>query len=246
MTPKLAGPEEAEDVPKYLRRTRIPPWESATIKFIGLVQRLESHNPDAHVPLDFATYTDNWASAAWSQLYEADRQACQWAEKTVLMVLTGSYWLDPEQEILIPPATYLKRLQDARQARSRALSRCLSDSSRWKAVRVRGGDNEFGYPILYIGLYLSKNVPTETLRPVVKAHINNCLIATADAHGSETVTTVTENPETKSALINALGSCIPGLRSNEGITAESDRRQKMATALHAAQRHPYSISGNRT
>jgi len=94
-SPKLAGPSEADSIPeKFLIDGEIPTWAKATHWFTSFVEYLENESVVAHKALNFAPFTQRWAGAAWSELYRVDQKACQWAESTVLIEFSGSYWLD--------------------------------------------------------------------------------------------------------------------------------------------------------
>ena len=239
---KLAGPSESNQVPPYLRikdKGQIPSWYTATRTFSRLVSQFESEDVPPKA-LDYESYTGAWSNAAWHELYNIDRKASDWAQQTITLTFTGTYYIDTTKEIFIPPVTFFERLRAAAPARRRALSRCLSDVSRWQSIRVIG-TGAMGYPILHLGLYLSSEVELSLFQPVIDAHLNNCPIADREAHSLKKTITSRKSPSHRSELIHGLGQKIPGLKSGDGITAESWQRRGTATAIRAGQWRPYSF-----
>lgn len=240
---RFAGPSESDKVPDQLQiHGRVPSWDTATRKLTGLVEHLETEG-DAHRTIPYDIFTESWANAAWQELYRIDYQACEWAVQTALVVFTGSYYLDSESELPIPPVTFLTHLQAAKDARQKALSRALSDVDRWQSIRVIGSGPR-GYPILYLGLYLSELIRTESFRPVIQAHVDNCPIAGSDAHQLNETITLAGNgnpvyPSAPSHLVHGLGQKVPGLASGEGITAESGQRRGTAAVIRGGQWRTY-------
>lgn len=240
---RLAGPTEADKVPEQLLlHKRVPSWDTATRKLTRLVEYLETED-DAHRAISYDIFTAAWASAAWQELYRVDYQACDWAVQTALIVFTGSYYFDSDGNSPIPPVTFFSRLQTSKEARQKALSRALSDVDRWQSIRVIGSGPR-GYPMLYLGLYLSELIRTQSLQPVIDAHVNNCPIAGSDAHQLKETVTLAGNgnpdyPSAPSQLVHGLGKTVPGLASKEGITAESGQRRGTAAVLHGGQWRPY-------
>lgn len=242
LSPRFAGPSEENRVPDRLKTDgEIPTWKVATQRFERFVELLEEQDITTHRALDFATFTSDWASAAWSDLYRIDAIACQWAEATAMITLAGSYWLDKESNTFLPPVTYLTRLRSSRRARQKALSRALADVEQWQSIRVYGGEGYNGYPRLFVGLYLSSPIERETLEPVLDTHVANTPIAEADAHDPEDVVNINHSPTHKSRLVHGLGQQIPGLTSREGIKSESWDKKKVATALHGGGWRPYTF-----
>lgn len=244
-SPRFTGPSEEERIPDRLRiDERMPTWEEATRRFRSLVDYLERDDVDAYRALDFETFTSGWASAAWSELYRVDQKACGWAESTVLITLSGSYWLDRETETFLPPVTYLARLQSSKQARQKALSRVLEDVDRWQSVRAIGGAGYNGYPRVFVGLYLSDTVQRDEFAPVLDSHVGNCPIAEKDAHALDEAVSIRGTPRHKSWLIHGLGQQIPALSSRNAITSEDWEKQKIATLLHGGGWRPYSFGSS--
>jgi len=237
---KLAGPTEAASVPAYLRvNGQIPSWYIATGTFSRLVKQFEDHGvvPQA---LDYDSFTEAWANALWSRLYEVDNKATEWAKQTITLSFTGSYLFDSSSETFMPPVTFFSRIQVAAAARQKALSRCLSDVSQWQSIRVIG-PGPYGYPVLHLGLYLSSVVERDALEPVIDAHVNNCMIAEKEGHEPLDVITTRKEPTFRSELVHGLGRRIPGLKSNAGITAESWYRRGAATAIRGGGLRPYRL-----
>ena len=241
-SPPLAGPGEADLIPSRLQKQAdVPNWKQATRRFTALVKWLDENEPAAHRALSYPVFTKRWARAAWSELYRIDELACQWASTTVFLTFSGSYWLDKDSLTFCPPVTYFKALQNSRQARRKALSRLLTNVPRWQSIRAIGGGGNNGYPRVFLGLYLSEPINTQAFEPVVNAHLNNSPVAGTDAHDIETIVSTQQNPQHKSQLIHTLGKQVPGLKSANGITAESWEKQKIATLLHAGNWRPYTF-----
>lgn len=238
---KLAGPSESDQVPPYLRvkDKEIPSWYTATRTFSQLVSQFESENVQPGT-LDDESYTRAWSNAAWHELYTIDKKSSDWAQQTVTLTFTGTYYLDSNKENFLPPVTFFERLRAAAPARRKALSRCLSDVPRWQSIRIIGTGPR-GYPILHLGLYLSSQIEPKNLQPVINAHLNNCPIADRAAHSLKKTITSRTSPSHQSELVHGLGQKIPGLKSGEGITAESWQRRGTATAIRAGQWRPYSF-----
>ncbi len=241
-SPRLAGPTEEDLIPDRLYvNGEVPTWSQATEKFTHLIQWLEDNQTDAHRALNYDTFTNGWAGAAWSELYRIDQKACQWAESTVLITFSGSYWLDKDSNVFFPPVSYFERLQSSKQARQKALSRALDDVEKWQSIRTIGGMGHNGYPRVFVGLYLSTSVKKELFEPVVQAHIDNCPVAGQGGHSLENVVSINKSPQHNSELIHALGKRIPALGSGSGITSESWQKQKLATTLHGGGWRPYTF-----
>ena len=242
LSPRLAGPTEEHRVPERLRNNgKVTDWTQSAKKFTSLVQWLDDFEPDAHRALSFEVFNSRWAGAAWSELYRIDKKACEWAEYTVLITFSGSYWLDKDSSVLFPPVTYLERLQVSKQARQKALSRALQGVEKWQSIRAIGGEGHNGYPRVYLGLYLSSPIEKEIFEPVLQSHLNNCPVAGQDAHTLEKAVSIQDSPQHKSELIHAIGKRIPGLESGEGIVSESWEKRKVATLLHAGGWQSYSF-----
>jgi len=241
---RFAGPAESNMIPDHLRVDgRVPSWDTATRKFTHLVEYFESEGT-SHQAVSYDIFTQSWAGAAWSRLYEIDQRACEWAKQTVLLTFTGNYLLDSETDTFLPPVTFFARMEDAADARQKALSRALSDLDQWQSIRVIGpGPN--GYPILQLGLYLSDSIQRDTIDSVIHAHINNCQIANSNAHHPREAISVrngadgSQSPSAPSQLIHTLGRKVPGLRSGEGIISESWPRRATAAMLRGGQWRPY-------
>lgn len=237
-SPKLAVPADSDRVRETVHEQgELPRWQEATDEFCKLVQEIDQHQ-GAFKKFPWQTYTSDWADAVWSELYRVDEAASEWARTTFLIPLTGSYFL-PETRTPIPPVTYLKHLQASKDARQKALQRALSRTSQWQAVRAIGGDGRHGYPIVFLGIYVSNRAYARKFEPVIEAHVNNSPIAESEAH-SLNRNTIRDSPEHPSNLIHELGSKVPGLKHG-GILAESRNRQKMATLLYATNRRAYSF-----
>jgi hypothetical protein len=241
-SPRFAGPSEEHLVPSHLQiDNKIPTWGQATRRFCSLIDRLEQI-VDAYQVLDFEPFTSDWANAAWSELYRIDKIASKWAEATVLLRFSGSYWLDRDSKSLLPPVTYLSRLQSSKQARQKALSRALADIDRWQSVRTIGGTGYKGYPHVFVGLYLSDTVQKDVFTKVIRSHVENCPIAQGAAHDTHEVVSINKSPpQHKSKLIHSLGQNIPALNTQTAVTAESWEKQRMATALHGGGWRAYSF-----
>jgi hypothetical protein len=241
-SPRFAGPSEADRVPDRLRSgEEIPTWDRATRRFRSFVGYLEQEDIDTYRALDFETFTSGWAEAAWSELYRVDEAACSWADATVLLRFSGSYWLDQDSETFLPPVTYFARLQASKEARQKALSRTLADVDRWRSIRVIGGTGYNGYPRVFLGLYLSDPVQPDAFSQVLTSHVQNCPIAETEAHDTEEVVSIGGAPQHKSQLIHSLGQQVPALASRKAIPTEEWDRQKVATLLHGGGWRPYSF-----
>lgn len=233
---RMAGPGGADryrDEFKY--EGDITSWDTATRYMNELVRCLEEV-PKSHRILDFDCFTSAWAGAQWRDLYAIDRKACKWAEQTVLITFTGSYYFDEGGEKPMPPITYFTRLQESASARQKTLSRVLGDVAQWQSIRVVGHQPTRecpAYPVMFLGLYLSSPVEREDLRPILKTHADNCHIADWESHLPKNAISVEFDPSHKSKLIHGLGKRVPGLKSNEGITRELWSRRAVATVLHA-------------
>jgi hypothetical protein len=211
-------------------RAQPPTWQTATRRFIEFVSEF-NEGIATYRKVSYDTYTKSWANAQWSKLYRVDEVVCEWAAQTVFITLTGQHTF-PDTETMIPPVTFFNRLQSAKAARQKALSRALSGVGRWQSIRGFGSQD--GYPVLYIGLYCDTPIKRATIAPVVKAHVDNCSIAGSKAHQPERAITVRSDPSHRSELVHALGRRVPGMKEG-GLLAESWHRRATATALHAAQ-----------
>ena len=245
-SPRFAGPAEEHRVPDRHRiNGEIPSWDVATNRFTKLVRLLEEEDTVVHRALNYEPFTNAWASAAWSKLYRNDQQFCEWAQATALITFTATHWLDKKSRTPLPPITYFSRLQASKQARQKALSRALSDISKWATIRTVGSGGETSYPKVYLGLYLSSEVEQKLLKPVLRAHVNNSPIAELSAHGVERAIKIKNSPTHKSRLIHSLGEKIPGLESGDGIAGESISSKKIATLLNGGCWKPYRFGVNK-
>lgn len=234
----LAGPAEANRIPERLLLTgSVPTWNTATRKLTALVNLFEEEG-ESHKAINYDMFTEAWAGAAWNELYQIDRKACEWADQTLLCTFTGSYYLDRDAEIFIPPVSFFERLQAAKAARQQALSRALSEVPRWQSIRVIGSGPR-AYPIVFLGLYLSTPIEPALLKSVVEAHIRNSPVATTAAHQLENTITTKPNPTPQSQLIHALGQRVPGLKSNQGLRDEPWPIRATAAVLHGGQWRSY-------
>jgi hypothetical protein len=233
---RIAGPSEADSVAEPLRLNGAPTsWDTATRRFNSLVEHFEAESKP-HRLLQDDLFTEEWANAMWSQLYHFDNRACEWAEQTVLLTFTGSYYLDKATGKYVPPMTYFKLLQTSVSARQKAQSRVLSDISSKRSVTVVGlmpSRDSRAYPVVFLGLYLSSPVEIADLAPILTAHTENCPIAEPSAHQPDEAITVEQQPTHKSKLIHGLGKRVPGLKSNQGVTKESWARRALAAVLYA-------------
>lgn len=232
---RMAGPGEADRYrDEFKHEGSITSWDTAT-RYMDEIVRYFEEIPNAHRILDFDCFTSAWAGAQWRDLYTIDRKACQWAEQTVLITITGSYYLDADGEIPMPPITYFTRLQESAPARQQMLSRVLDDVAQWRSIRVIGHQPTRecpAYPVMFLGLYLSSPVEREDLRSILKTHTDNCRIADWESHQPKHAISLKFDPSHKSELVRGLGKRIPGLKSNEGITREGWSRRAVATVLH--------------
>ena len=244
-SPRLAGPAEEHRVPDRHRVDgEIPSWDVATGRFTELVRLLEKEDIVVHRALDYEPFTSAWASAAWSKLYRNDQQFCEWAQSTALITITGTYWLDINSSTLLPPVTYFSRLQASKQARQKALSRALSDVSRWATIRTIGSGSDMKYPQIYLGIYLSSEINQDLLEPILSAHVNNSPVAKPSAHRVERAVEIKNSPTHKSRLVHSLGEKIPGLESGNGIKDETRPNKKIATLLDGGCWRPYRFGSS--
>lgn len=212
----------------------IPSWDTTTRFVDSVVRRFEKESA-AHRILNFDCFTSSWAGAQWRDLYAIDRKACDWAEQTILLTLTGSYYFDEDGEHFMPPITYFTRLQESAPARQQMLSRVLADVPQWQSIRVVGHQPARecpAYPVIFLGLYLSSPIETEELTPVLRTHVENCRIADWESHLPRNTVSAEPSPTHKSKLVHGLGKRAPGLKSKEGITAEPWSRRAVATILY--------------
>jgi len=239
-SPKLAVPADSDHVRKQFRKQgELPRWDEATDEFCKLVGEIEQHQ-GAFKEFSWQTYTSDWADAAWSQLYRVDKAATEWARATFIIPLTGSFFL-PGTRTPIPPVTYLKHLQASKDARQKALQRALSRTPQWQAIRTIGGDERHGYPIVFLGIYVSNRAYAKKFEPIIEAHVDNSPIAESQAHQLNNKA-VRDSPDHPSNLIHEIGRKVPGLKQEQGgILNESHTRQKMATLLYATNRRAYSF-----
>ena len=237
----LVSPGASDRLPDHLLLDgKIPTWTKATSQFCKFVRWLSKEDINPYIAVNYATYTEDWAGAMWNELYNFDKTACEWAKQTALISFSGSYYLDSESQAKIPPLTYLEHLQDSRDARQKALSRILSDITKWSSVRVYGADRSSGYPSRFLGLYLSEPVDKEIFRSVIRAHVKNCPLAEPDGHELSSTVTLESNPVHESQLVHGLGKLIPGLKYR-GILNEHLDRRRLATALYANSNRPYAF-----
>lgn len=79
----------------------------ATEQFVSQIYAFERAEDEVGVTLhpvfDTHLYTESWANAFWSSLYAYDERATIWADATVLIMFSGSYWLDKDAEVFYPP-----------------------------------------------------------------------------------------------------------------------------------------------
>jgi len=222
-------------------------WGEATKQFVSKINGYEQAEEDTettlHPSFEPHIYTEAWANAVWSHLYNYDEHAVEWAEATALLTFSGSYWLDKDSQTFCPPLTFLTYLQESKQARQRALSRALSSLDHWASLRAIGGSGHNGYPRVFLGLYLSEPVEAEVFEPVLDAHVRNCPLAEVEPHtvenGVQMRTEVTGEPPVE--LVNGIGKQVPAL-AECGIVNETEDRQRMAAALHALNHDPYSTA----
>lgn len=233
---RIAGPSEADSVAEPLCLDGTPTsWDTATRRFNSLVEHLEAESKP-HRLLQDDIFTEEWANAMWNQLYHFDNRACEWAEQTVVLTFTGSYYLDKTTETYMPPVTYFERLQASASARQKAQSRALSDIPSKRSLTVVGqmpSRDSLAYPVVFLGLYLSSSIEIADLAPVLTAHTENCPIAEPSAHKPDETITIEQQPTHKSQLIHGLGKRVPGLKSNQGVTEESWARRALAAVLYA-------------
>lgn len=247
----FVGPAERGEIStKLISDPELSMWGEATKQFVskikGYEQAEEETETTLHPVFDSDLYTEAWANAVWSELYNYDEYAVEWATESVLLVFSASYWLDKDSQAFCPPLTFLKHLQKSKQARQKALSRALSSLDRWASLRAIGGNGHNGYPRVFLGLYLSESVEPTVFEPVMNAHVENCPLAESDPHTIENAvqmrTEINGEPPTK--LVNGIGKQIPALSEN-GIINETKDRQRMAAAIHARDIRPYSMAQSR-
>lgn len=245
---RFVGPAESGEISTQLiSDPEFSTWGEATQQFISRIESYEAAEDTTEVELhpvfDTHIYTEAWAKAVWSELYSHDESALQWATSTALITFSGSYWLDKDSRTFCPPLTFLRHLQQSKQARQKALSRVLDSVDRWAALRAIGGEGHNGYPRVYLGLYLSEPIDADRFAPVLDSHVQNCSIANSDAHTVTNAVSVERgiSDDNPVELVHGIGQKVPSL-SECGIIYETEDRQRMAAALHALDRDPYILS----
>jgi hypothetical protein len=247
----FVGPAERGEVStKLISDPELSTWGEATEQFVSKIEGYEQAEADTgttlHPAFDPHIYTEAWADAVWSHLYNYDEHAVEWAESTALLTFSASYWLDKDSQTFCPPLTFLTYLQESKQARQRALSRALNSVDHWASLRAIGGSGHNGYPRVFLGLYLSEVVEPAVFEPVLNAHVRNCPLAEVGPHtvenGVQMRTEVDVEPPVE--LVNGIGKQVPAL-SEGGIINETEDRQRMAAALHALNLDPYSTAQSR-
>jgi hypothetical protein len=212
----------------------VPTWGEATHRFRA---RLRADSP--HTP----RFSPQWAETAWGKLLDADHDARQWAENTVLLTLTARSEL-PGTDQAIPPLRHLEGLMASDGAVRTALSQALSDADTWRRLSVFGV-NESGHLHRHLGIYVSEAVDTHRFEPVVSSHVNNSPLAEPAAHGSGAVRirsgVASDEP---TGLVGYLGLNVPGLDTRDenppGVLSEPPARMRGATVLEAGRQDAFS------
>jgi len=157
-------------------------------------------------------FTPSWSEQTWAELLARNRAYLRWAESTVLLTFTGRTRL-PGASDFLPPVTHFERISESRQASRTALSRCLHDVDMWRSVTVIGA-HQTGHLHLHTGLWIDQPVHRERFEGVVGAHVENCRLASSDAHGEGAIRVRTSGEDMR-GLVAKLGKNAPGLDTRE-------------------------------
>jgi len=189
-------------------------------------------------------FTPAWSRWQQARLLAIDRHARAWAECTVLLSPTASTTY-PGDGGLIPPVPHYEHLDASADVRQKALSRALRDVQQWRAVRVVGS-TETGHNASHVALYCSDPVTPARFEPWIQSHVDNCALATTDAHGSGTVR-VEKDPSTaeETGVIGYLMVNVPGLDTRgdrrHGLADEPRHRALTAAVVEAVEANPVRL-----
>ena len=189
-------------------------------------------------------FTPAWARRQQARLLAIDRACRSWAECTVLLSPTASSTY-PGDEGLVPPRLHVDHLRASARARRKALSRALSDVQQWRAVRVIG-PTETGHIAPHVAVYCSEPVAPARFEIWIQSHVENCSLATAEAHGSGTVR-IEKDPSSKSetgvvgyAMMNVPSLDTRGDREH-GLAGEERHRARTAAVIGAVNATPVKL-----
>jgi hypothetical protein len=151
----------------------------------------------------------------------------------------------PGDEGLIPPRVHYDHLRASAGARRKALSRALSDVPQCRAVRVIGS-TETGHIAPHVALYCSEPVTPARFEPWIQSHLDNCALATAEAHGSGTVR-IEKDPSTaeETGVIGYAMMNVPSLDTRgdreHGLAGEERHRARTAAVIEAVEANPVRL-----
>jgi hypothetical protein len=208
-------------------------WGQCTDRLLDDV-RADADNSDRD-------FTAEWARTTQGRMLGVDRHCRQWAESTVLLTPTANTtW--PGSHDLLPPVTHWEHLTASRQARRKALSRCLDDVDRWRAVRVLG-TTKTGHVGPHVAVFASEPVSDSRFRPWVGAHVDNCPLADDKAHGEGAVRVETEPTiSSETGVVGYAMKNVPGLDSRaetgHGLGSEPRHRARTASVIDAVRAVP--------
>ena len=211
-----------------------PAWSDAVE---GLRNRLAGDGDSVGSDGRPIPFSPQWARAVQRRLLGVDDCCRDWANSTVLLTPTASTAL-PGTEQPVPPLTHLRQILGTRSARQSALSRALAVVDRWRAVRVLG-PTASGFVAPHVGLYLSESVQREQFAPWVRTHVQNCELATEDAHGEGAVV-IEDSPNSteKTGVVNYLVENVPGCDTRgdrqHGLGGKPEHRWRSAAVIGAS------------
>lgn len=259
-------------------RGNVPTWDTAAKSFIDIRKEEE----DAAT----TRFTQSWRDAMWNRLYNKHEEACfEKCTYFALLVFAGEHTM-PNTDKRLPPLEYFQHLQASKEARKKRLDRLLQEyEAASYRIRAIGSDprigpqlqrqirfeydgeldkklksykhSKHGYPRLFLGIYMSEDIPARELYQVIESHRNNCKIApdTESIDGDPLNQTAVERhiwkydrrlqaEDAKSKnVVEMLGRRIPTLAdTTQPISNLPMRRQKTAAMIEAGGWEPLRMS----
>lgn len=193
----------------------IPSWEEAAYR---LRTRL-STSPHTN------RFSPEWARQQQARILTADEQLREFANSTALLTFTGSSRVHNTEKNLWPATSYLSALTSSRSARRNVLREILQDlgTDRWVAIRVLA-PSQSGYPHTHVALGTDQDLSESDWKPVIDAHVDECPIATKEAHNPTKAIRIQSDPSGEP--VGAIGYITPQIPGME-IMLNDSRVEKM-------------------
>jgi hypothetical protein len=108
------------------------------------------------------------------------------------------------------------------------------------------GSTETGHISPHVALYTSEPIAPARFEPWITSHVENCLLATTEAHGSGTVR-IEQDPSSKSetGVIGYAMMNVPALDTREdrkhGLAGEPRHRALTAAVVEAVEANPVRL-----